>query len=53
VADQINAQGGRSVSVGRDIINSITNNTADHGQFFIGDYVRLRDAYTNPWSVFK
>lgn len=46
------ASGERSVVVGRDVINSIIN-TGDHNRFFIGDYVRLKDAYIEPWPVFE
>jgi hypothetical protein len=48
----VQAQGDRSVVVGRDVINSIIN-TGDHNRFFIGDYERLQDAYLEPGSVFE
>lgn len=44
--------GNREVIIGRDVIHSIIN-TGDHNHFFIGDYERLRDAYIEPWSIFR
>jgi hypothetical protein len=52
LADQVDAQGDRSVVVGRDVIKGIIN-AGDHNQFFIGDYERLRDAYIPPHPVFQ
>jgi hypothetical protein len=52
MAERLEAQGSRSVVVGRDVINSIIV-TGDHNQGFTGDYERLRDAYIEPWSVFE
>lgn len=41
----------RSIVTGRDVIGSLLI-TGDHNQVFVGDYVRLQDAYINPQSVF-
>jgi hypothetical protein len=48
----VRAEGERSIGVGRDVIKSILV-TGDHNQVFVGDYVLLRDAYIDPWPVFR
>jgi molybdopterin-biosynthesis enzyme MoeA-like protein len=47
----LEAQGVRSVVVGRDVINSIII-TGDHNKVFVGKYETLRVAYINPKEVF-
>ena len=40
------------IGVGGEVIRSVVV-SGSHNQVFVGDYQRLRDAYIQPWSVFR
>jgi Domain of unknown function (DUF4062) len=40
------------IGIGGEVIRSVVV-SGSHNQVFVGDYQRLRDAYIQPWSVFR
>ena len=45
------ADGGRSISIGRDVIRSVLA-TGDHARIFVGPYEPIAASYIEPWPLY-